>query len=112
MSTSPGPAAATEAFHRPERVFPAPLNAEPVQIAGPPLVPDSRRSALLQLGLPVVGSLSIVAFAFMYPNPLFLIVAGAIAAVTLITTLGLAVQQRRDERRKRARRERRYRAYL
>src|SRR4029453_19115566 len=111
MTTSPGPAA-TEAFHRPERVFPAPLNAEPVAIDGPPVVPDSRRSMLLQLGLPLIGSLTSVGFAFMYSNRLFLIVAGAIAAVSLVATLGLAVQQRRDERRRRARQRERYRAYL
>src|SRR4051812_46366123 len=111
MSTYPGHAA-TEAYHRPERSFPAPLETEPVVLAGPPLVPEGRRGLLLQLALPLVGTLSMVGFAFIVRNTLFLVVGVGVALLSVVAMAMLAVQQRREERRRRSRRERRYRDHL
>src|SRR4051794_25246223 len=111
MSTTPGHGA-TEAYHRPERLFPAPLDREPVVVAGPPLVPEGRRGLLLQLALPLVGTLSMVGFAFIVRNTLFLVVGVGVALLSVVAMAMLAVQQRPEERRRRGRRERRYRDHL
>jgi ESX secretion system protein EccC len=98
--------------HRPARLFPAPLAAEPVTIASPPLVPEGRRGLALQLALPLVGSLSILGFAFIFRNTVFLIVAGAVAGLSALVTVAVAIQQRRGDKRSRRRKAARYRAYL
>ncbi len=98
--------------HRPARVFPAPLDAEAVTIAGPPLVSEGRRGLALQLALPLVGSLSIVGFAFIFRNTLFILVAAGVAGLSVLVTIAVAVQQRRADRSRRRSRAARYRAYL
>jgi S-DNA-T family DNA segregation ATPase FtsK/SpoIIIE len=98
--------------HRPARVFPEPFDAEPVTVAGPPLVPEGRRGLALQLALPLVGSLSIVGFAFIFRNILFIVVAAAVAGISALVTIAVAVQQRRADRRGRRHKAARYREHL
>ena len=68
------------AFHRPPRSFPPALPSEKIVIARPPTLSRRGASAFVQMVLPVLGSLGIVAFALIMPNKLFLIVAGAFVA--------------------------------
>ncbi|HTX32690.1 MAG TPA: type VII secretion protein EccCb [Solirubrobacteraceae bacterium] len=109
-ATSEAPAG-RGAFHRPPRSFPPALPGQPIVIAQPPQL--SRRSTgLLQMLMPALGTLGIVAFAFIVPNKLFLIVAGAFVAISLVSVLASYLTQRRSGKRS-ARSERRlYRAHL
>jgi S-DNA-T family DNA segregation ATPase FtsK/SpoIIIE len=109
---APGGAPGVLAFHRPARSFPEPVAGEPVVVAAPPTLDPPPGRAALQALLPLVGSLGVVGFAFVYRNPAFLAVAGGI--VVLSVALGLAVHagQRRGALRKRRRDAGRYLAHL
>jgi S-DNA-T family DNA segregation ATPase FtsK/SpoIIIE len=98
-------------FHRPPRSFPPALPDRPVVIAQPPQL-SGRGAGLLQMLMPALGTLGIVAFAFIVPNKLFLIVAGGFVALSLVSVLASYWAQRRSGKRS-ARTERRlYRAHL
>jgi S-DNA-T family DNA segregation ATPase FtsK/SpoIIIE len=101
-------------FHRPARVFPDPVDAKPIWISAPPTVPEPNRGTVLQMLLPVVGSLSLVGFAFIFrhDNPAFLWVAGAIAGLMLLVMVAIRIQQGRSAKKRRARNIRKYREYL
>jgi len=99
-------------FHRPARSFPEPPPSERIEVAGPPSVPSGTQWSFLQLMLPVVGSLGMLGFALVYRNALFLMVAGGIAALTVVIWIGIRVQQVREARRNRRKAAARYRTYL
>jgi S-DNA-T family DNA segregation ATPase FtsK/SpoIIIE len=99
-------------FHRPARVHPEPVPAEPIVLAAPPSVPPAMHGTWLQILLPVVGSLGIVGFALVYRNTLFLAIAGGIALLTVTLWIAIRVQQSRGARRRRREDIARYRAYL
>ena len=66
----------------------------------------------MQMLMPVLGTLGIVAFAFIVPNKLFLIVAGAFVAISIFSVVASYWAQRRSGKLS-ARAERRlYRAHL
>ena len=108
MVTGPG----VVAFHRPARSYPEPPPTERIELAGPPPVPSGTQWSWLQLLLPVVGSLGMFGFALVYRNALFLMVAGGIAALTVVIWIGIRVQQVREARRNRRKAAARYRTYL
>ena len=88
------------------------MPAAPVVIAQPPGPAGRRGGGLLQLVIPVIGTLGIVAFAVVIPNKLFLIMAAAFVGISIVTTLLNAYAQRRSGKRS-ARTERRlYRTHL
>jgi S-DNA-T family DNA segregation ATPase FtsK/SpoIIIE len=92
------------AFHRPPRKFPPAVRTDEVVIARPPTL-GQRGVGLVQLLMPVLGTLGIVAFAVVVPNKLFLIVAGAFLAISLASVALTYVTQRRSGK-KSARRQR------
>jgi DNA segregation ATPase FtsK/SpoIIIE, S-DNA-T family len=100
------------AFHRPPRSFPPALPDRPIVIAQPPQLARRGAAGLLQMLMPALGTLGIVAFAFIVPNKLFLIVAGAFVGISLVSVFVSYWSQRRSGKRS-ARAERRlYRAHL
>jgi len=100
------------AFHRPARSYPEPVPTEPLELAGPPTVPQGTQWSWLQILLPVVGSMGMLGFALIYRNALFLAVAGGIAGLTVVIWIGIRVQQVREARRNRRKAAVRYRSYL
>ncbi|HEX6675832.1 MAG TPA: type VII secretion protein EccCb [Actinomycetes bacterium] len=99
-------------FHRPARAFPEPVAGEPVLVAAPPTLDPPSPRAFLQVLLPLVGSLGMASFAFVYRNPLFLAVAGGIVVLSVVLAVAMYVGQRRGSRRKRRRDTERYHAHL
>src|SRR5919106_2746280 len=99
-------------FHRPARVHPEPVRAEPIVLSPPPTVPQPMHGTWLQLLLPVVGSLGIIGFALVYRNTVFLAVAAGIAVLTITLWIAIRVQQSRGAKRARRQAAARYRDYL
>lgn len=99
-------------FHRPARIFPAPLQATPVKVSTPPTVPTPPGGSILQVLFPIVGSLGMVGFALIYRNALFLAIAGGIAVLMLTLSIGMRVQQKRSLKKTRQKNAARYRDYL
>src|SRR5512132_1435253 len=99
-------------FHRPARAFPAPAEGAPVAVAAPPIVEPPTARGFLQVLLPVVGSLSILGFALVYRNPLFLAIAGGIVVLSVVAAVAVHLGQRRASLRKRRRDAGRYQAHL
>ncbi len=111
-ATDGGGAPGAVPFHRPARAFPEPVAGEPVVVAAPPTLDPPSARAFLQVLLPLVGSLGMVGFAFVYRNPLFLAVAGGIVVLSVVLAVAMQVGQRRGAQRKRRRDTERYRAHL
>lgn len=99
-------------YHRPARTYPDPVPTAPIVIAAPPIAASAQKAPLLQALLPVLGSLSLVAFAIVYDNPLFFVIAGALAGLSLVTALALRFQQGRAAKRERKANAERYAAHL
>ena len=100
------------AFHRPPRSFPPALPDQKIVVAKPPELARRGVGGLVQLLLPVLGTLGIVAFAVIMPNKLFLIVAGAFVLIAIFSVVASYWAQRRSGKLS-ARTERRlYRAHL
>jgi DNA segregation ATPase FtsK/SpoIIIE, S-DNA-T family len=99
-------------FHRPARVHPEPVQAEPIIVSPPPTVPQPMHGTWLQLLLPVVGSLGIIGFALVYRNTVFLAVAAGIAVLTITLWIAIRVQQSRGAKVARRQAAARYRTYL
>jgi DNA segregation ATPase FtsK/SpoIIIE, S-DNA-T family len=104
----PASAHGTVAVHRPERSFPV-LPAEAVlQLAAPPDRPEPDQPGFWASALPLLGSVSAVAFAVVVHNPLYL----AVAALVVVASVGGSVASRRSNRRRdRTRRQRLSAAY-
>ena len=100
------------AFHRPPRDFPAPVPPDEIVIAAPPASHSGQRQTLLYVLFPIIGSLGIFAFALVYRNRLFLYVACAMVAITILFALGLHWSQKRQGKKAARRQRRRYREYL
>jgi S-DNA-T family DNA segregation ATPase FtsK/SpoIIIE len=100
------------AFHRPPRTFPPAIPTEPIVVACPPSRTRRGPGGLIQVLLPVLGSLGIVAFAVITPNKLFLIVACVFVAIALLSALTSAWAQRRTGKLSARNQRRLYRAHL
>ncbi|HTU87982.1 MAG TPA: type VII secretion protein EccCb [Solirubrobacteraceae bacterium] len=100
------------AFHRPPRSFPAAVPDERVVIAQPPPLARRGFGSLLQVLLPALGTLGIVAFVVVMPSKLFLIVAGAFVLMTVASVLGTFWAQRRSGKLSARTQRRLYRAHL
>lgn len=85
MSTS---ASGVVYFHRPARVFPPPLDSEPISMAPPPRVTAPPQGTIFQMFLPMLGSVSLVAFSFVYNNPIFRLIAIGVAVLMLTVGVG------------------------
>ncbi|MDQ3916116.1 MAG: type VII secretion protein EccCb [Actinomycetota bacterium] len=99
-------------IHRPARIFPEPLPRERISVAAPPRIQDPGTGGFFQFLFPLVGSLGMLGFAFIYRNVLFLIIAGVVAGLMVTMSIGLRVQQKRARARTRARQAGRYRQHL
>ena len=111
MSTMSLPAH-DRAFHRPPRDFPAQVPTDEIVIAAPPASHGGQRQTLLYVLFPIIGSLGIFAFALVYRNRLFLYVACAMVAITIVFAFGLRWSQNRQGKKAARRQRRRYREYL
>jgi S-DNA-T family DNA segregation ATPase FtsK/SpoIIIE len=100
------------AFHRPPRSFPPAVPDQRVVIAEPPPLARRGFGGLLQILLPALGTLGIVAFVVVMPNKLFLIVAGAFVLMTVASVFGTYWAQRRSGKLSARTQRRLYRAHL
>lgn len=77
-------------------------------MAAPPSMTDIGGGSLFQALFSAAGSLGMVAFAFIYKNKAFLIIAGALALLSLVFGMGMHLQQKRGSRRQRRKARQRY----
>ena len=99
-------------FHRPPREYPPAVPTERLRIAPPPIQPPPPHTSIIQLLFPVVGGVSMVGFALVYRNTLFLYIAGAMILLLLLFSLGMRWSQKRQVRKRAADEARRYAKYL
>ena len=98
--------------HRPPRSHPRPVPATEFVIAAPPVVQGRFSATLMEVLFPVLGSLAMVAFAFIYPNKLFLFVACGFVALSIVFSVGMRLSQKRQGKKSARAQRMRYRAYL
>lgn len=106
--THPG----TTEIHRPARVQPAPVEPGVVAIAAPPALPDPVGNVVWQVIAPVLGSVGMLGFAVVLREPRYLIMAGVLAGVMLLSGIISRVIQTRGDRKRRAVTATRYREHL
>lgn len=99
-------------FHRPPREYPPAVPSDRLRIAAPPTQPPPPHTSIIQLLFPVVGGVSMVGFALVYGNTLFLYIAGAMILLLLLFSLGMRWSQKRSVRKRAAEDARRYAKYL
>ncbi|MDP2710607.1 MAG: type VII secretion protein EccCa, partial [Solirubrobacteraceae bacterium] len=107
--SDPRPAAA---FHRPPRAFAPPLPDEQITLAPPPSVAERTGEGWLTALFPVIGSLGLFAFAIVYKNTLFLYIACAMVALSILFAVAMRYSQRRARKKSARKQRRRYREYL
>lgn len=100
------------ALHRPERVWPVRPRPGPIPLSAPPAPPDTGGGGLLSGLLPMVGSLSIVAFAFVIHSLIYLVVIAVMVVVMVGAGLATQMSQRRREGRRWAATKDRYRRHV
>jgi S-DNA-T family DNA segregation ATPase FtsK/SpoIIIE len=99
-------------FHRPPREYPPAVPSERLRIAAPPSQPQPPHTSIIQMLFPVVGGVSMVGFALVYGNTLFLYIAGAMITLLLLFSIGMRWSQKRSVRKRAADEARRYAKYL
>jgi ESX secretion system protein EccC len=100
-------------WHRPPRVFPDPLTADPVTIAAPPApVAGTYGSGGLLAGVAALGALGVVVFAVTAGSSRYLAAAVAVAALMATASVAVYLSQRRAAGRQRRAAVARYHAYL
>jgi S-DNA-T family DNA segregation ATPase FtsK/SpoIIIE len=90
-------------IHRPERVWPTTPRPGVISVAAVPEEVDPDAGGKLTAILPMLGSLGIVAFAFVAKSVVYLIVASVMVVAILAGTLGAKLAQDRRRRRQQAR---------
>jgi DNA segregation ATPase FtsK/SpoIIIE, S-DNA-T family len=83
----------------------------PIVLAAPPAAPEPEAGGAWTTLLPLLGSLGIVAFAFVVRSVAYLVVAALMVAAMVGGSLGMRVVQRRREAERRDRLRRRYLAH-
>src|SRR4051794_29844473 len=99
-------------FHRPPREYPPAVPSEKLRIAPPPTQPTPAQTSIIQMLFPVVGSLGMVGYAFVYRNPTFLYIAAGMLTMMLMFSFGMRWSQKRGVRKRAAEEARRYARYL
>ena len=89
-------------FHRPPREYPPAVPSERLRIAPPPVQPPPPHTSIIQMLFPIVGGVSMVGFALVYRNTLFLYIAGGMIALLLLFSLGMRWSQKRQVRKRAA----------
>jgi DNA segregation ATPase FtsK/SpoIIIE, S-DNA-T family len=98
--------------HRPERTWPVRPPDGPIILAAPPVAPEPEPGGAWMTLLPLLGSLGIVAFAFVVRSAVYLVVATLMVVAMVGGTLGMRVVQRRRDTQRRDRLRRRYLAHV
>lgn len=96
------------AVHRPARLWPSEASREPIEVPPAPSAPEEGMGRLTSM-LPVVGALSMVAFAFLVRSLIYLVVIGFMVVAMVGATLGTTLSQRRGAKRRWERTKSRYR---
>ena len=99
-------------FHRPPRAWPDPPAREELRIHPPPTRPEPPSGGFVQAAFPVIGGVTMLGFAIVYGNRLFLYLALGIMGLMLILALAMRASQWRQHRKRRDRNRRKYRHYL
>ena len=99
-------------FHRPPREYPPAVPSDRLRIAAPPAQPQPPHTSIIQMLFPVVGGVSMVGFALVYGNTLYLYIAGGMITLLLMFSLGMRWSQKRGVRKRAADEARRYGKYL
>src|SRR5204863_558937 len=86
--------------------------SDEIVLATPPSVGSGHIEGWLHVLFPIVGSLSMVAFALTYGNRIFLYIAIAMVALALAYAVAVHRGQKRSGRKSARRRRRRYREHL
>jgi DNA segregation ATPase FtsK/SpoIIIE, S-DNA-T family len=98
-------------IHRPERAWPHPPGPAPIELISPPSRPDDGTSKLASM-LPLLGSLSMVGFAFLIHNVVYLVVIAAMVLAMVGAGLAMSTSQRRRRARSWRRTAARYAAHV
>jgi S-DNA-T family DNA segregation ATPase FtsK/SpoIIIE len=99
-------------WHRPQRMWPVTPPSTPIRLASPPQAQGDDGNGLLQVLLPMIGTLSVVAFAFVVKSKIYLIVSGFMVVAMIGGSLLTRVSQSRRTRRQRIRERAAYRRHL
>src|SRR5205085_10082541 len=99
-------------FHRPARSYPPTPPTDDIVVASPPSVAADATGSWLYALAPVLGSGGLVAFAVVYHNRTFLIIAGVLAGISLTLAIAMRFAQSRTARRQRRATRRRYLEHL
>lgn len=99
-------------LHRPERLWPVSPEPGPIQLEAPPANTAKAAGGALSTLLPLVGSLSMIAFAFIIHSLIYLIVIGVMVVAMVGAGLGTQLTQVRAQRRRWRGIDQRYRAHL
>ncbi len=90
-------------FHRPARVVPPPLPAEPVQLAAPPQPVGKDSSNWLMLLMPLMSSLSMAAYMMIIGRRTLIVLGICFVVLTLTVTVGVRMRMRGQQRKKKVR---------
>src|SRR3954463_6010646 len=107
-----GPVQADGAFHRPPREWPEPVPSDELRIHAPPPKPEPPSGGWIQALFPVIGSFTMVGFAFVYKNRLFMYIAVGLVCVSIAFAVAMRWSQARTVQKGRQRNRRKYRDYL
>ena len=99
-------------LHRPPREYPPAVPSEGLRMAAPPAQPPPPHTSIIQMLFPIVGGVSMVGFALVYGNTLFLYIAAAMILLLFLFSLGMRWSQKRSVRKRAAEDARRYAKYL
>ena len=107
-----GDTQAEATFHRPPRSWPDTVPSEELRIHAPPTKPEPPSGGVMQMLFPVVGSFSMLGFALVYRNKLFMYIAFGLVCMMLLFAVAMRWSQVRGVRKRRQRNRHKYRMYL
>jgi S-DNA-T family DNA segregation ATPase FtsK/SpoIIIE len=99
-------------FHRPPREWPPPPPADALKIHPPPTRPDPPTGGLLQAAFPAIGGVTMLGFALVYGNPIFIYLALGMMGLMIMVAFAMRASQWRQWRGTRTKNRKKYRAYL
>jgi S-DNA-T family DNA segregation ATPase FtsK/SpoIIIE len=103
---------ADAAFHRPPREWPEPVPSDELRMHAPPARPEPPSGGWIQALFPVIGSFTMVCFAVVYHNRMFMYIAVGLVFISLLFAGAMRWSQYRQVRQKRERNRVKYRQHL